>query len=317
MRRIVYIILFAVIPSGAFAAVPASLQVITVQGGFDVYAHTFRRLALIMSDAGYNNLFFTFIVIGIFIAGCIVISRSVFDGRARTTSWVSWIGTIIFGLIIFKTFIEPRSDLVIFDETNNQSITIGGVPDGVIFIAGLAKKIENGLIHIIETSGSPDSFIDNPGGVTFNIFAKAFAQGVDMSGTGTTGSYLNTNLRNYVNDCLFFEISRPGTTLTLDQINVNTDFIPIFSQASNPAVFTIYRDNANPTGATSSCFSAWSQIQAELAAMTDVSTANQKYWTERCLRAGYNHNILALDSRAAALVRHRVTMSGPAAPVTL
>lgn len=291
MRRIIYIILFAVIPSGAFAAVPASLQVITVQGGFDVYAHTFRRLALIMSDAGYNNLFFTFIVIGIFIAGCIVISRSVFDGRARTTSWVSWIGTIIFGLIIFKTFIEPRSDLVIFDETNNQSITIGGVPDGVIFIAGLAKKIENGLIHIIETSGSPDSFIDNPGGVTFNIFAKAFAQGVDMSGTGTTGSYLNTNLRNYVNDCLFFEISRPGTTLTLDQINVNTDFIPIFSQASNPAVFTVYRDNANPTGATSSCFSAWSQIQAELAAMTDVSTATQKYWTERCLRAGYNHNV--------------------------
>ncbi len=244
-----------------------------------------------MSDARYNNLFFTFIIIGIFIAGCIVISRSVFDGRARMTSWVSWLGTIIFGLIIFKTFIQPRSSLVIFDETNNQSITIGGVPDGVIIVAGLAKKIENGLIHIIETSGSPDSFIDNPGGVTFNIFSKAFTKGVDMSGVGTTGSYLNTNLRNYVNDCLFFEISRPGTSLTLDQINVNTNFIPIFSQASNPAVFTVYRDNANPTGVTSSCFSAWSQLQTELAAMTDAGTANQKYWTERCLRAGYNHNV--------------------------
>lgn len=291
MKKIVSIIFFTIFPSVAFAAVPSSLQTITVQGGFDVYAHTFRRLALIMSDARYNNLFFTFIVIGIFIAGCIVISRSVFDGRARMTSWVSWLGTIIFGLIIFKTFIQPRSSIVIFDEINNQSITIGGVPDGVIFIAGLAKKIENGLIHIIETSGSPDSFIDNPDGVTFNIFSKAFTKGVDMSGVGTTGSYLNTNLRNYVKDCLFFEISRPGTSLTLDQINVNTNFIPIFSQASNPAVFTIYRDNANPTGVTSSCFSAWSQIQTELSAMTDASTANQKYWTERCLRAGYNHNV--------------------------
>ena len=290
--KILFAFLLICFPSVAFAAVPPSLQTITVQGGFDVYAETFRRLALIMSDARYNNLFFTFIVIGIFIAGCVVISKSVFDGRAHMTSWISWLGMIIFGLIIFKAFIQPRSDLLIFDETNNQSITIGGVPDGVIFIAGLAKKIENGLIHIIEVSGSPDSFIDNPGGVTFNIFSKAFTKGVDMSGVGGTGSYLNTNLRNYVNDCLFFEISRPGTPLTLDQINVNTNFIPIFAQASNPAVFTVYRDNANPTGATLSCFNAWSQIQAELLAITDVSAANDKYWTERCLRAGYNHNVM-------------------------
>jgi hypothetical protein len=25
--------------------------------------------------------------------------------------------------------------------------------------------------------------------------------------------------------------------------------------------------------------------------MTEASTANQKYWTERCLRAGYNQNV--------------------------
>ena len=162
MKKILFAVLSMLSPSLASAAVPPSLQTITVQGGFDVYAQTFRRLALIMSDATYNNLFFTFIVVGIFIAGCIVISKSVFDGRVQMTSWVSWLGMIIFGLIIYKAFIQPRSDLLIFDETNNQSITIGGVPDGVIFVAGLAKKIENGLIHIIETSGSPDSFIDNP-----------------------------------------------------------------------------------------------------------------------------------------------------------
>ena len=292
MKRFLCFCLVLLLPLSVFAAIPNSLQTITVQGGFDIYAQTFRRLALIMSDARYNNLFFTFIVMGMLISGCIVISRSVFDGKAQMTSWVSWLGMIIFGLIIYKAFIQPRSDLLIFDETNNQSITIGGVPDGVILVAGLAKKIENGLIHIIETSGSPDSFIDNPGGITFNIFSKAFSKGVDMSGVGTTGSYLNTNLRNYVKDCLFFEVSRPGTALTLDQINVNTDFLPIFSQASNPAVFTVYRDNADPTGATRSCFSAWNLIQAELAAMTDASGANQKYWMERCLRAGYNHNVI-------------------------
>ncbi len=291
MKKILIFLFVSLFPSTLLAAVPSSLQSITVQGGFDVYAHTFRRLALIMSDARYNNLFFTFIVVGIFIAGCTVIGKSVFDGRARMTSWVSWLGMMIFGLIIYKTFIQPRSDLVIYDETNNQSITVGGVPDGVIFVAGLAKKIENGLIHIIETSGSPDSFIDNPGGITFNIFARVFTSGVDMSGVGSTGGYLNANLRNYVEDCLFFEISRPGTALTLDQINVNTDFIPIFAQAANPAVFTVYKDNANPTGTTNSCYGAWSQIQTELSAMTEASTANEKCWTERCLRAGYNHTV--------------------------
>ena len=126
ITKILFLCLSIFFPSVAFSAVPPSLQTITVQGGFDVYAETFRRLALIMSDARYNNLFFTFIVIGIFIAGCAVISKSVFDGRARMASWVSWLGMIIFGLIIYKTFIQPHSDLLIFDETNNQSITIGG-----------------------------------------------------------------------------------------------------------------------------------------------------------------------------------------------
>ncbi|MFZ5571303.1 MAG: conjugal transfer protein TraG N-terminal domain-containing protein [Thermodesulfobacteriota bacterium] len=271
---------------------PSSLQTITVQGGFDVYAQTFRRLALIMSDTRYNNLFFTFIVVGIFIAGCVVIGHAVFEGKDRMHSWVAWLGAVVFGLIIFKTFIQPRSPLVIHDESSNQSVTIADVPDGVIFVAGLAKKIENGLIHIIETSGSPDSYIDNPGGVTFNIFSKAFAKGVDLSGVGATGGYLNTNLRSYVKDCLFFEIARPGTTLTLDQININTDFIPIFAQGSNPALFTVYRDNSHPTGVTDSCYSAWAQIQTELLSLTETSSANEKYWTERCLRAGYNHNVV-------------------------
>ena len=27
-------------------------------------------------------------------------------------------------------------------------------------------------------------------------------------------------------------------------------------------------------------------------AITDVSAANDKYWTERCLRAGYHHNVI-------------------------
>ncbi len=291
LTPIFFISLSALLSSAAQAAVPASLQTITVQGGFDVYAQTFRRLALIMSDSRYNNLFFTFIVMGIFIAGCIVIGNAIFEGKARMNSWVAWLGTIIFGLIIFKTFIQPRSPLLIYDESSNQSVTIAEVPDGVIFVAGLAKKIENGLIHIIETSGSPDSFIDNPGGVTFNIFSKAFTKGVDLSGVGATGGYLNTNLRSYVKDCLFFEIARPGTTLTLDQININTDFIPIFAQASNPALFTVYRDNSHPTGVTHSCYSAWAEIQTELLALTEISSANQKYWTERCLRAGYNHNV--------------------------
>ena len=269
-------------PSLANADIPASLKTYTVYNEFNATVNAFQRLGLMMSDPSYKGLFFSVVVIGIVIGGIATIGRGILFGKSSAMAWVSLFGMLFAGVITYSAFVKNTTTITVYDEALNQQIAIGGIPDGVAFIAGLANKIETGLVDIIWASGDPRSYRENSGGIGFSILTKAFAGGADLSGTGNGGIHNNVSLRRYIKDCLYFELSRPGSTLDLNDININTDFIPLLQQASNPAIYTVWYDDANKAGVTVTCTQAWTNLNAYFSTLTNGSIPVQQFWQERC-----------------------------------
>ena len=140
--------------SPALAWVPSSLQQYTVWNQFDATVSTFHRMGLIMSDAGYQTLFFGIIVLGIVIGGAVAIARSLFSGKTHSWDIIRWFGVVMMGVIIYLTFIRPTTQITVYDEVLNSTQTIGGVPEGIVMLAGLSNTIEKGFVDLIWTSGT-------------------------------------------------------------------------------------------------------------------------------------------------------------------
>ncbi len=123
----------------------------------------------------------------------------------------------------------------------NRFQTIGGVPDAVVFTAGFLNKIERGMVDIIDTAAAPDAqYQTTAGGIGFKALES-------VKGSSPKNNYARTSMIRYVKDCVTFELLRPGTTLSLDDLRNNTtDFLADLGQAVNPAVYTVYYDSATP-----------------------------------------------------------------------
>jgi conjugal transfer mating pair stabilization protein TraG len=230
-------------------------------GGFEPVTNAFLKIALIFSDANYRGLFYTVIVIGMLFGGIATFSAI---ARGARTSPLAWAIPVILGVLIFFALIIPRGNITVYDPVVNRFQVIGGVPDGIIAVAGTLNLIERGLIDIIYTSATPYShrYQDFAGGIGFNVLLKS--TGFPLK---PPNQYMDKSLRNYMNDCLFFELMRPGTSLSVNDINSNsTDFLIEFGQAQNPALFTTFYDDtpADRTGTTLSCTEAWININTYL-----------------------------------------------------
>ena len=285
-------VLFALLalPSPARADIPSQLKTYTVWNQFDATVRTFERLGLIMSDGRYQGLFFAMVVLGFLLGGIWATTRGMLMGHHTGWAWINWFGMIIMGVIVYLAFIRPTTQITVYDEVLNETKTVGGIPDGVAFVAGLSNTIERGFIDMIWTSGDPRSFRDDAGGVAFNILDKAFRGGVDLAGGDADGQYINISIRRYIEDCLFFEVTRPGTTLDLNAFSTTTDFMPLFATAANPAIYTVWYDHLNKGGATATCQQAWTNLNNYLNNMTDSAANVTKFWTERCSEAGLGPN---------------------------
>ncbi len=272
--------------SSAWADIPNSLKVYTVWNQFDATVNAFQKLALIMSDNNYQGLFFGMFVIGLVAGGLMAVAKGLFRGANPYYVWLSCLGVFVAGVMIYATFIRSTTTITIYDETLNEMMVVPGIPDGVAFMAGFANKIETGLIEMIWTSGDPRSYRENAGGLAYNIFTKAFQGGVDLTRCGADGKYMNSSLARYTKDCFLYEVGRPGTTLDINDINDNTDFMPLYALAANPAMYTVYYDSAHKTGQTCTCQQAWTNLSGFLNTLTPANACVQKFWTERCSRAG-------------------------------
>ena len=285
-KKIIYLIFFSLfLSSSAYADVPDSLRVFNVWNQYNATFNAFHKLSLIMSDNDYQGLFFSMFVIGLVIGGFIAIAK-ILRGANPFYTWMSCLAVFVCGAMIYVTFIRPTSNIMIFDEALNEMGVVADVPDGVIFIAGLANKIETGLIEMIWLAGDPRSYRENAGGLTYKIFTKAFQGGIDLSRCGLDGKYMNISLAKYTKDCFLRETGRPGTALDINDINDNTDFMALYAMADNPALYTAWYDNAHRDGLTCTCRQAWTRLSGFLLGLTPDNDCVKKFWAERCSRAG-------------------------------
>jgi|GEM_PF-2458847 len=295
MKRkiILSIFLFLASPAVSFAWVPSSLKTYTVWNQFDPTVSAFQALGLLMSDSRYQDLFFGIIVIGILIGG-ISATLGAFTGRNPFGSFIRWFGLVVIGVMIYMTFVQPTTDMIIFDEATNQQTQVGGIPEGIVFLAGLTNVIEAGFVDMIATAGDPMSYRNDAGGLTFTIFDRLFDGGVNMSGdTTNTQSNLYRSLQKYFSDCVFFEMGLPDARITPNDFNNTTDFTTLLEKAKNPAIFTVYWNAANPGGTTLSCTDAWTAIKNDFTAINDLSLPVSLFWTNRCASAGLGTSVTA------------------------
>ncbi len=261
--------------------------------GFGPIVNAFEKLALISTDGNYRALFFVIIVIAIVFGAAATYLESKKGGQNP----LAWVIPILAGVIFYSALIVPTGTLHIYDPVKNQYQPVAGVPDGIVLIAGFLNMIERGLTDIVSVSGDPVGFQAQAGGVGFDMLFNLNARGVILA-----DQYLHQSIRNYIKDCIFFELNRPGTTLTVNQFANNDNFLPLFDAAASPAIYTVFYNDATPAGISGDCGTVNTQIQAAItpAAQFDSSTRS------RCAEAGFDPTIPAEFTTCKTLLTNLV-----------
>ncbi|MCL5237063.1 MAG: conjugal transfer protein TraG N-terminal domain-containing protein [Nitrospirae bacterium] len=270
---------------------PASAQALDMEyytyNGFDPIVTAFQQIALVLGDHAFAALFFSIIVLSIVFGGISFFYKMATGGKGGGLSWTI---PILTGIVIWAGLILPKGTLNIYDPVLNRNQAVGGIPDGIIAIAGTLNLVERGLVDIIYTSGDPRSYQDGAGGVGFNAILKATSL-IHMP----NDNYIDDSLKNYTKDCLFFELQRPGTTLSVNDITEKSvDFFTQYSQGVNPAIYTVYyADNGTAcpsgggtyrNGCTMTCTDAWTNIQTYLSAPGNLDKSVRAV----CAASGFN-----------------------------
>ena len=154
----------------------------------------------------------------------------------------------------FHALFVPTGNIAIYDATLNKTQTIGGVPDAVVFVAGVLNKVERAIVNICDTAAGPNaSYSSSAGGIGFGLLQN-MSKAQDV--------YATMSMENYMEKCVMFEVVRPGGTIGFaDLTGNNTNFLNTLANAQNPAVFTVYYDATNTGGSPMSCTDAWTKLQ--------------------------------------------------------
>ncbi|NKE70173.1 conjugal transfer protein TraG N-terminal domain-containing protein [Candidatus Manganitrophus noduliformans] len=247
--------------------------------GFNAVVSAFTKIALIFSDADYKGLFFTVIVLGILMGGVVVYFLALSGARVTPLSWTWPVGI---GITLYLALVLPKGTLHIYDPVKNQYQPVGGIPDGLVALIGALNKVERGLIDIVSNAADPVGYQQQAGGVGFDMLLNIQSKGVLLS-----DQYIHLSLRKYVEDCLYFEVARPGTTLTINDLANNADFIPLFRKGASPAIYTTFYEDAKPEGRTLKCSEAMPAIEAKITNPSLFENTSQA----RCADAGFDPSI--------------------------
>ena len=237
-------------------------------GGFNPIVQAFTRVALIFSDAGYQGLITVMTIMGVLAGSGAWIARAATGARVIPLTWTV---PVLFGAVVYLAVFVPKGSLTVYDPVQNRFQTVGDLPDAIVFTAGALNLIERGLVDIIDTAAAPDAaYSRTAGGIGFKALEA-------VKGSTPKDNHARTSMIRYVKDCVTFELMRPGTTLSLDDLrNTSTDFLANLAQAVNPSIFTVYYDAAHPEGATMSCTQAWNQLRSLYAATANYGEAIRK-----------------------------------------
>ncbi|MBU0993388.1 MAG: conjugal transfer protein TraG N-terminal domain-containing protein [Proteobacteria bacterium] len=298
MRKLLITIICVFISEESFAALPSSIKTYTTWGDFDVVYNTFLKISLLMSDARYRDVYMSVMVLSIVLGFAAILIRN-FGSEAGLSGVLRLFGVIILGVIIYRTFILPTDSILIFDETLNLQGTVGGVPEGLILIAGLSNKIEKGFVDLIWTAAGPDTYKESPGGMVFSLMKNAFSGGVDLTSAVGPGAYIEVNIRNYVDDCLLRELSRPGTSVNINDFNNTGNFLNILSNAQSGSWDTVWYDDVNKAGISRSCTESWNDLNTFFTNnFNPASPLVDKFYKEKCGKAGLSTPLTAVGPSA-------------------
>jgi hypothetical protein len=241
-------------------------------GGFEQIVGAFSKIALIFSDSGFMAAICVAMVIGILFGGIALVMRAV-GGRFSTLSWGV---PLIAGYLVYAAMIVPQGNLYIYDPVANRNQAVGGIPDGIVFIAGTMNTIEQFVVDTIyTTSTDPMSYQNDAGGRAFNLMYD-----VAQSGGIQVDADIAASLKQYTNDCVLFELQRPGTTLTVNSLATSTDFTTQYALAASPSVYTV----EYPGDTTASCQAAWAVLVSQLTGGMMFTNATK----DACSSAGYD-----------------------------
>jgi hypothetical protein len=271
MKRLSSVFCFLTVILASRAALALDMEYYTY-GGFEQIVGAFSKMALIFSDSGFGAAVFVAMVVGILFGGIALVMRAV-GGRFSTLSWGV---PLMAGYLVYAAMIVPQGTLYIYDPIANRNQAVGGIPDGIVFIAGAMNEIERFVVNAIyTTSTDPMSYQNMAGGRAFNLmYDMAQAGGIPMDAD------IAASLKQYTNDCVLFELQRPGTTLTVNGLATSTDFTTQFALAASPAVYTV----EYPGDTTASCKDAWSVLLSKLTNAATFTNAIKA----ACANAGYD-----------------------------
>lgn len=251
-------------------------------GGFDAVASGLQRLALIFSDGGYRGLFFSVIVMAIMFGGFAIVARAASGTRANP---VSWLVPILTGVVIYLGLVVPTGTIHLYDNQTNKYQAIGGIPDGIVAVAGILNLVERGMVEIVSTTGDPRSYTDQAGGSGFLGLFQAASKVLT-----TDDTLMDTSVNKYIQDCVTFELTRPGTTLTVDELRRTTgDFRTSLAKANSPAIYTVYYDLTAPQGQTMTCQQSWVNINTYLGSPAHL----EENLKGICAQIGYDTSAVA------------------------
>jgi len=228
-----------------------------VWGGHDAVVNAFSKLALIFGDNAYKSLYFVVITAGLFFGGVTVFAKSL--GTANG-SIMTWIVPTMIGIMVYLALVVPKGTIHVYDPVFNKNQAVGGIPDGVVAVAGILNKIERGLVDIVTTAGDPLNYQTQAGGKGFLGLAQLTS--IPLS---AVDSNLDASMRRYVKDCVSYALMNPNANLTVDELRkTTTNFVGSLDKAVNPAIWTVYYDAASPQGQALTCTDSWTSIKAAL-----------------------------------------------------
>lgn len=236
--------------------------------GYEPIVRAFTAISHIFKNNQMVLLAGVAAVIGMTVAGITFLVTSV-SGAKGSIEMVFF--PAIVGMALYLAMFTHTETLIVYDSHTNQFQSIPEVPVGVVYIASAINDIEVGMVDIIETAFGGFGSVQQAAGAYNILTASKFFEG------GAFSAYVTTSLQAYTNDCVLYEMMvNPTGGLNPESLRTSSDFLPLFGQAVNPAIFTTYFDAASPNGENLSCTAAWAKLTPVLTQATTYSATINK-----------------------------------------
>lgn len=278
-------------PVIAFAGVEG---VYYTYNGFDPVVSAFKRIALITSDPNYRSLYGIVLVLAVGSAGFYNLSKGLAGGGGHVIN--AWAFPFGIGLIVFYGMFTDmklgggssvnKSTITVYDPVLNRQETVYGIPNAIAALAIASNSMERSFVDIVSTSGAPGDYSRQAGGAGFDLISKS-------TQIPPSNSKAAMSTVEYVKECVIFEVSRPGTTLTWEEVlRVQTTatapltLMDVLEKAKNPNIYLItYLGDAPAEGKTVNCDDAYEALKKYY--VTDATTNMNNKLNALCGKSGY------------------------------